>query len=151
MKNGKTGLARLVAATEYSRRGFVSAFRHEEAFRQELALVVVGLLLARFVQSLVSSGAATANLVYARQLGSAAHGAVVVMVGVLTAQQLGVDTRLLMTVITALIAAAALAVGLARASPTSTKGACRAPITVFREKSFKRVASVVCSRRDREV
>ena len=45
----------------------------------------------------------------------------------------------------------ALAVGLARASPTSTKGACRAPITVFREKSFKRVASVVCSRRDREV
>ena len=46
MKNGKTGLARLVAATEYSRRGFVDAFRHEEAFRQELALVVVGLLLA---------------------------------------------------------------------------------------------------------
>ncbi len=40
MKNGKTGLARLVAATEYSRRGFV------DAFRQELALVVVGLLLA---------------------------------------------------------------------------------------------------------
>jgi hypothetical protein len=75
-------------------------------------IVVVGLLLARFVQSLVSSGAATANLVYARQLGSAAHGAVVVMVGVLTAQQLGVDTQLLMTVITALIAAAALAIGL---------------------------------------
>jgi hypothetical protein len=76
-------------------------------------IVVVGLLLARFVQNLVSSGAATANLVYARQLGSAAHGAVVVMVGVLTAQQLGVDTQLLMTVITAVIAASALAIGLA--------------------------------------
>ena len=46
MKNGKTGLSRLIAATGYSRRGFVSAFRHEEAFRQELALVVVGLVLA---------------------------------------------------------------------------------------------------------
>ena len=76
-------------------------------------IVVIGLLLARFVQRLVSSGAAAANLVYARQLGSAAHGTVVVMVGVLTAQQLGVDTQLLMTVITALIAGAALAMGLA--------------------------------------
>ena len=45
-------------------------------------IVVVGVLLARFVQSLVSSGAATANLVHARQLHSTAHGAVVVMVGV---------------------------------------------------------------------
>jgi hypothetical protein len=34
-------------------------------------------------------------------------------VGVLTAQQLGVDTQLLLTVITALIGAAALAMGLA--------------------------------------
>jgi hypothetical protein len=76
-------------------------------------IIVIGLFLARFVRNLISSGAATANLVYARQLGSAAHGAVVVMVGVLTAQQLGVDTQLLMTVITALIAAAALAMGLA--------------------------------------
>lgn len=46
-------------------------------------------------------------------LGSAAHGAVVAMVGILTAQQLGVDRQLLMTVVTALIAAAALAMGLA--------------------------------------
>jgi small-conductance mechanosensitive channel len=76
-------------------------------------IVVIGLLLARFVRNLVASGAATANLVYAQQLGSAAYGAVVVMVGVLTAQQLGVNTQLLMTVITALIAAAALAMGLA--------------------------------------
>jgi hypothetical protein len=76
-------------------------------------IVVVGLLLARFIQNLVSSGAATANLVYARQLGSAASGTVVVMVGILTAQQLGVDMQLLMTVITALISAAALAMGLA--------------------------------------
>ncbi len=46
MKNGKSGLARIISATEYSRRGFVSAFRHEEAFRQELGLAAVGLVLA---------------------------------------------------------------------------------------------------------
>ena len=40
---GKTGLQRLLNALEYSLQGLASAFRHEEAFRQEslLALILV--------------------------------------------------------------------------------------------------------------
>ena len=48
---GKTGLARLLAATRYSLAGFAAAARHEDAFRQELilavALVPLGLWLGR--------------------------------------------------------------------------------------------------------
>ncbi len=46
MKNGKTGMARLVSATVYSWQGFVAAYRHEEAFRQELWLAIAGTGLA---------------------------------------------------------------------------------------------------------
>ncbi|GIX21923.1 MAG: diacylglycerol kinase [Gammaproteobacteria bacterium] len=42
MKPGKTGLARLIDATGYSFKGLAFAWRHEAAFRQEVAL---GLLL----------------------------------------------------------------------------------------------------------
>lgn len=38
---GKTGLARLLAATRYSLEGFAAAARHEDAFRQELILAAV--------------------------------------------------------------------------------------------------------------
>ena len=37
---GKTGLARILAATRYSFLGLRAAIRHEEAFRQELAVSV---------------------------------------------------------------------------------------------------------------
>lgn len=40
-KPGNTGIRRLLPATVYSVQGFVHAFRHEAAFRQELALIVV--------------------------------------------------------------------------------------------------------------
>ncbi len=40
-KPGNTGIRRLLRATVYSVQGFVHAFRHEAAFRQELALTVV--------------------------------------------------------------------------------------------------------------
>jgi hypothetical protein len=33
---GKTGLRRLINATDYSLSGFAAAARHEDAFRQEL-------------------------------------------------------------------------------------------------------------------
>lgn len=36
-----TGVRRLAAATANSRKGLVAAFRHEAAFRQELALLLV--------------------------------------------------------------------------------------------------------------
>ncbi|HKK14631.1 MAG TPA: diacylglycerol kinase [Gammaproteobacteria bacterium] len=39
--SGNGGLRRLISALAYSWAGLKSAFRHEEAFRQEVALVVV--------------------------------------------------------------------------------------------------------------
>jgi len=38
---GKTGLRRLINATRYSFDGIAAAFRHEDAFRTELALCAV--------------------------------------------------------------------------------------------------------------
>ena len=46
MDKGKTGIARILAATIYSWKGFVAAFRFEAAFRQELAIAIVGFVLA---------------------------------------------------------------------------------------------------------
>jgi diacylglycerol kinase (ATP) len=43
---GETGLRRLVAATRNSLAGFAEAFRHEDAFRQEVALAAVLVPLA---------------------------------------------------------------------------------------------------------
>lgn len=40
MKPGKTGLARVIAASGYSWQGLRAAWQHEAAFRQELFLVV---------------------------------------------------------------------------------------------------------------
>jgi diacylglycerol kinase (ATP) len=41
VKPGNTGLTRIIKAAGYSWAGLVAAFRHEAAFRQELALCVV--------------------------------------------------------------------------------------------------------------
>ncbi len=43
---GKTGVQRLVNAAGYSLHGFASAFRHEDAFRQEVILAVILIPLA---------------------------------------------------------------------------------------------------------
>lgn len=43
---GRTGLRRLLNAFVYSLHGFVSAFRHEEAFRQETLLAMVMIPIA---------------------------------------------------------------------------------------------------------
>jgi diacylglycerol kinase (ATP) len=43
---GKTGLRRLVNAAGYSLHGFASAYRHEDAFRQEVLLAAVMIPLA---------------------------------------------------------------------------------------------------------
>ena len=48
-KPGKTGLARLFAATGYSLKGLRAAWKHEEAFRIEATLAVVCIPLAFFV------------------------------------------------------------------------------------------------------
>jgi len=49
MKPGKTGLARVVAATGYSLQGLRACYRSEAAFRQELWLTVCLLPLAFWV------------------------------------------------------------------------------------------------------
>ena len=45
-KPGATGLKRLANATQYSIKGLKAAFKHEEAFRQEVFLLPVILVLA---------------------------------------------------------------------------------------------------------
>jgi len=46
---GKTGATRLLNALGYSLQGMISAFRHEEAFRQEVLLAVVLIPAAFFI------------------------------------------------------------------------------------------------------
>jgi hypothetical protein len=76
-------------------------------------VVIIGLLLARFLGNLVSSGTAAAGFVYARQLGAGAHGVAVLMVSILAFEQLGLDTGILVTVVTAVIAAVGVGLSLA--------------------------------------
>ena len=76
-------------------------------------VLAAGVFLARFVGNLVTSGAAAANVSYAEGLGAVARMAIVVMVGVVTLEQLGVDTQILITVITVTVAAITAGMGLA--------------------------------------
>ena len=46
---GKTGLRRLINATGYSADGFKAAFRHEDAFRQEVLLALALIPLALYL------------------------------------------------------------------------------------------------------
>jgi diacylglycerol kinase (ATP) len=46
---GKQGLSRLIAACGYSRAGFAAAWRHEAAFREEVALAAVAIPLAFYL------------------------------------------------------------------------------------------------------
>jgi diacylglycerol kinase (ATP) len=46
---GKTGLRRLINAAGYSLHGFASAYRHEDAFRQEVLLAALLVPVALFL------------------------------------------------------------------------------------------------------
>jgi diacylglycerol kinase (ATP) len=46
---GQTGLRRILSATRNSLDGFVAAFRHEDAFRQELVMAAVMVPLGLFL------------------------------------------------------------------------------------------------------
>lgn len=46
MKPGYTGIKRLVHATRFSLQGLAACWRHESAFRQEIALALVAIPLA---------------------------------------------------------------------------------------------------------
>ena len=45
-KPGKTGFTRIIDATGYSMKGFRAAWKNEAAFRQEVALALIGIPLA---------------------------------------------------------------------------------------------------------
>jgi diacylglycerol kinase (ATP) len=46
---GKTGVRRLINACGYSLEGFVAAFKHEDAFRQEVFLAIILIPLAFYL------------------------------------------------------------------------------------------------------
>ncbi len=76
-------------------------------------VLAAGVFLARFASNVVVSAATAADLSYARGLGAVANTSIVVMVGVVTIEQLGVDTQILITVITVTVAAITAGMGLA--------------------------------------
>ena len=47
---GKTGLRRIINAARYSWAGLTAAFRHEDAFRQESILLLLGIPLALYLE-----------------------------------------------------------------------------------------------------
>ena len=49
MKPSERGFAHLLLATRYSMKGLSAAWRYEEAFRQEIVLVALGIPLALWV------------------------------------------------------------------------------------------------------
>ena len=55
-KPGNTGIRRIIRATRFSAQGFASAWKHEAAFRQEFALVVIMMPIAVWLgQSIVET------------------------------------------------------------------------------------------------
>jgi hypothetical protein len=86
-------------------------------------VLAAGIFLARLADNLVTSGAAAAGVSYAKSLGSVARGSIIVMVGVVTVEQLGVDTQILITVIT--VSVAAMAAGLALSFALGSTGVIR--------------------------
>ncbi|MHA7879351.1 MAG: diacylglycerol kinase [Saccharospirillum sp.] len=51
------GIRRIINASRYSHQGLVSALTHEAAFRQEVALLVIGLPLAFWLSDTLSQAA----------------------------------------------------------------------------------------------
>lgn len=76
-------------------------------------VLAAGIFLARFVGNVVASAAAAADLSYAKGLGAVANTSIAVMVGVVTVEQLGIDTQIIVTVITVTVAAITAGMGLA--------------------------------------
>jgi hypothetical protein len=74
-------------------------------------IVVLGLLLGRFSRSVLGSAAAAADVPQAARLGALAQGLVVLVVGVLALEQLGIDTRIVAVMISVVLGAASLSVG----------------------------------------
>ena len=76
-------------------------------------ILLLGLLLARFLGNVVSSGAAFSAVPYSRQLGQAARGVMIVMVSVVAIEQLGIKTSLFQWSLVATLAAVVFAMAFA--------------------------------------
>lgn len=84
-KPGNTGLTRVIKAAGYSAKGLKAAFRHEAAIRQELAILVLAIILVcvfdlSVVERILMLGAVV--LVFIVELINSAIEAVVDRIGV---------------------------------------------------------------------
>ena len=77
-------------------------------------ILVLGLLLARFVKGATHSAAAAANLPGSR-LAAAAQAGVVLIVGAVALEQLGIDTSLVMTLLAGVVAGLGVMLGISLA------------------------------------
>ncbi|HSM07244.1 MAG TPA: hypothetical protein VK858_21635 [Longimicrobiales bacterium] len=77
-----------------------------------LLIVLGGLLVSRLVRGVVASGALTLDVERGQRLGGAAGGLVMVFFVVLAMEQLGIETTLLVMLITVLVGATALTLGI---------------------------------------
>lgn len=75
-------------------------------------LFVLGLLLARLVRNLVSSGAAAADLGAAGRVGALAETAVAVVAATVALEQLGIETAVVLTVLSAVVGTLAVTLGI---------------------------------------
>jgi len=75
-------------------------------------IVLGGLLVSRLVRGVVASGSLTLDVERGQRLGAAAGGLVLVFFVVLAMEQLGIETTLLVMLLTVLVGAAALTLGI---------------------------------------
>lgn len=76
-------------------------------------ILVFGLMLARLVRNLVSSAAAAAAVAQGQRLGALAQGMLVLVVGVVALEQLGIQTEVVIRFITAMIVSLGISLGIA--------------------------------------
>ena len=76
-------------------------------------ILVLGLMLARLVRNLVGSTAAAAGVGQGQRLGALAQGTVSLVVGVVALEQLGIQTEVVVTMLTAVVLALGVSLGVA--------------------------------------
>jgi len=76
-------------------------------------ILAATLLLARVAGKVVGSGASAANLAHATRLGAAARMVVLIMGVILAMEQLGIETSILVNVITTVVAVLGVSTGIA--------------------------------------
>jgi hypothetical protein len=75
-------------------------------------LLLLGLLLARFIRNVVSSGAAAADVKAATRLGALAETAVAIVASAVALEQLGIETSVVVMVVASLLGTLVLTLGI---------------------------------------